>query len=129
MKLDQAKAIEALIQTLPGAFNMRNGKMPPKLMPGQEAVESKLTISRYMIPVMLDGSNKTHMISMKFEFDERLNQGLIIMKKTDIDTLAGKEKKAPTAQSMYRVFKEDDKRLKANITCYKCGHVIEHECW
>jgi len=51
------------------------------------------------------------------------------MNTTDIETLVGKEKKAPTAQSLYYVLREDDKRLRANITCYKCGHVIEHECW
>ena len=127
MRLDQAKAIEVFIQTYPGALNIKNGKQPPKLMPGQEAIESKLTIRKYMIPMRL--GDESHVVAVKFEFDERLNQGLIIMNTTDIETLVGKEKKAPTAQSLYYVLREDDKRLRANITCYKCGHVIEHECW
>jgi len=126
MRIDQTRAIEALVKTLPGALNVRNGKRPPKLMPGQEAVKSEFVTNKYMIPVSIEGNGAT-MIAIRFIYDGRRDMGLIEMSETHILMLAGKEK--VTTRSMYRVFKEDEKRLKADITCYKCGHVIEHECW
>ncbi|MCK9598441.1 MAG: hypothetical protein M0R06_05330 [Sphaerochaeta sp.] len=126
MKLDQAKAIEALIRTLPGALNIKNGKQPPKLMPGQEASESDLMTVKYMIPIATEGNGAT-VIAVRFIYDKRQNMGLIEMSDNHIILLSGKE--MMTARKLYEVLREDDKRIKANITCYKCGHVIEHECW
>lgn len=126
MRIDQTKAIEALVRTLPGALNVKNGKQPMKLMPGQEAVESEFTTIKYLIPVSIEG-NGTTMIAVRFIYDGRRDMGLIEMSEAHILMLAGKEK--VTARSMYRVLREDEKRLRADIVCYKCGHVIEHECW
>ena len=126
MRLDHTKAIEALIRTLPGAMNINNGKYPIKLMLGQETVESELTTSKYMIPIATE-EDRTAVIALRFIYDKRQNMGLIEMSDNHIILLTGKEK--ITAKRLYDVLREDDKRIKANITCYKCGHVIEHECW
>ena len=128
MKIELVKAVEALIQAMPGALNIKNGKTPPKLLPKQDSIESELTTSKYMIPVLSSG--KAAVIAVQFVYDKRKDCGYINMSDTTVGLLVDRSNGMKfTAQGLYRVLREGDKRLSAEIECYKCGHKIEHECW
>lgn len=128
------KAIEEFIASYPGARHIKNGRTPVQLQPGQEKIESELTTSSYAIPILCEGSTMSALVKIQFTYDKRTNTGHILMNSSHIELIAGKdlnsnEHKIHAIKQLYNVIREGDKRAQINMTCYKCGHVTEHECW
>lgn len=127
-------AMEQIIWSYPGARSIKNGTPLNELIPGQKEVESDVTTSAYTIPVILNGNKVENFVKVHFTYDKRIDTGFIRMSGAHIGLITGRDfdeivKKEHVIRKLYNTINVGQEKARIDMTCFKCGHVVEHECW
>lgn len=144
MLIDLVRVIEELVWSYPGAKYIKNGASHIELMPGQEKIESDVTTSQFAIPLNCGNGNGQSFVKIHFTYDKRVHSGFIRMSDAHMGMVIGRDIGVhegdgyPIPQyvagrhvikPLYNIINEGQNKARVDMTCFKCKHVVEHECF